>query len=304
MIRGVGWRRFFKDLEAEIQDDNVSNGAAALAFYMMLSVFPAAIFLLTLLPYLPIANLESTIMDIIREALPGDAATMFTGVVQEIATQKRGGLLSFGLLLTLWTASNGLYAVMQQLNVTYDVKESRPFWKARGIALLLTVFFTFMVVVAIALLVFGGMLQSWLADRLEWGVGLNLMFSLFRWVVIAGGLMLGFALVYYFGPDVEQDFRFISPGSVLGVVLLVVASLAFRFYVSNFGNYSATYGTLGAVVVLLLWLLMVGWVILLGSEVNALLEHYHPSGKVKGRKQQPRQEPGMGGELAPGTSGG
>ncbi len=288
MPAGVSWRQFARDLKKEISEDNVSNGAAALAYYLMLAVFPAAIFGLSLIAYLPIPNLDQAIMDMLRQALPPESAQMFTGVVQDTVRQRRGGLLSFGVVLTLWAASNGLYAVMQQLNITYDVREGRPFWKARGTALLLTLAFAVLIIGAFGLIVFGGVIQRLLSSALGASALLLVAFAAFRWLIIAAALLLAFSLAYYFGPDVEQRFAFITPGSALGVVLLAVGSLAFRFYVSRFGNYSATYGSIGAVIILLLWLYLAGWVILLGSEINALTEHYRPGVKRKGEKREPR----------------
>ena len=282
----VSWKQFLKDLYREISDDNVFNGAAALAYYLMLAIFPAAIFLLTLLPYLPVPNLSEAVMDLLRQAMPGEAANLFAGVVQNVTTQRRGGLLSFGLLFTLWSASSGLYAIMQQLNITYGVKEGRPFWKARGTALMLMLLFVLLVVGAFGLVVGGGMIQNMIASVLGRSQALLIFFAVFRWVVIVLLLLLGFAVVYYFGPDVEQRFRFITLGSTIGVILLIVTSLAFRFYVTGFSDYNATYGSLGAVIVLLLWLYITGLVILVGSEINALIEHYEPKGKEKGQKRE------------------
>jgi membrane protein len=286
---GVSIKKFSKELYTEISDDNVFNGAAALAFYMMLSIFPAAIFLLSLLPYLPIPDLEQAIMDLLHQSMPGDAAGLFTDVVENVVSERRGGLLSFGFLFTLWSASTGLAAIMQQLNITYDVKEGRPFWKVRGIAILLMVLFFLLVVGAFALIIFGGMIQDQLAELVGRNPVLLFFFAAFRWVVIALFLLLGFALIYYYGPDVEQQFRFVSPGSVLGVLLLAAASIGFSIYVSNFGDYGATYGSLGAVIILLMWLWIAGLVILVGAEVNSLTEHYRSSGKEKGQKELSRK---------------
>ncbi len=280
----VGAKKFTQELVREIKDDNVSNGAAALAYYLMLSIFPGAIFLLSLLPFLPIPNLEQSIMGLLRQVLPGEAASLFTNTVNAVVSQRQGGLLSFGAIATLWAAARGQYAIMQQLNITYDVKEGRPFWKTRGIALLLTVLFGALIIGAFTLVVLGGVIQNWLTSVLGGGGAMLFLFGALRWVIVCLFLLLGFALTYYLGPDVQQRFRFISPGSVFGGVALVAASLVFRFYVSHFGHYTATYGSLGAVIILMLWLYMAGWVILLGSEINALVEHYSPSGKSKGEK--------------------
>lgn len=283
----VGFRQFFKDLYKEIQEDQISTGAAALAYFLMLSIFPAAIFLLSLLPYLPIPDLEPAIMDLFREVMPTQAAELFTSTVDRVLSERRGGLLSVGLLGTLWAASNGLNAIIGQLNVTYDVRETRPFWKTRGLAVLLVLLFGALVVTAFGLVVFGGILQREVAELIGWSGALLKLFAMFRWLVILGFLLTAFAVVYYFGPNVEQSFRFITPGAVLGVGVLILAALGFRFYVENFGKYEATYGSLGAVIVLLLWLYVAGLVILLGSEVNSLLEHYAEGGKRKGERQFP-----------------
>jgi membrane protein len=278
--------QFARDLASEIRDDNVANGAAALAFYLMLALFPAAIFLLSLLPYLPIPHLEQAIMDLLRQVLPGDAAQLFASTVRSVVSTRRGGLLSVGFLATLWSASSGLYAVMKQLNVTYDVTETRSFFKARGIALLLMLLFMVLIVGSLGLVVFGGVIQAWLGELVGWSRGLLLFFAALRWVIIGAAAMLGFALVYYLGPDVQQKFRYVTPGSVFGVLGMLVASLAFRLYVSRLAHYDKTYGSIGAVIVLLLWLFVTGWVLLLGAELNALIEHYSPGSKRRGERTE------------------
>ena len=164
------WKQLGKGLVREVKDDHVPNGAAALAFYMVLALFPAAIFALSLLPYLPIPNLKDAIMDLVRQALPGSAADMLTGTVESVVSRRSGGLLSFGFLFSIWSASNGMYAVMQQLNVVNGVTERRSFVRAHAVALLLTLCFFVLVVGAHALVLFGGMLQSVRRrpPRLEW----------------------------------------------------------------------------------------------------------------------------------------
>ncbi len=279
--------QFLKDLFREVQNDNVSNGAAALAYFSMLAIFPAAIFFLSILPYLPIPNLQQSIMNLLGQVMPGQAANLFTSTVEGVVQNRNGGLLSLGVLGTLWAGSNGVYAVMQQINITYDVKEQRPYWKSRGLAVLLMLLLGALVVVAFALIVFGGTVQDLVEGAIGGQTVWAVVFAVFRWAVIVGLLLLSFAIMYYFGPDVEQRFRFITPGSVAGVIILIAAALGFRFYVSNFGSYNATYGSLGAVIILLFWLYITGLVILLGSEINALLEHYSGEGKSKGQKLQP-----------------
>jgi membrane protein len=273
---GVAWKRFAKNLYLEISNHHIFNGAAALAYYLMLSIFPSAIFLLSLLPFLPVPHLQQAIMDLLGQALPQQSAQLFTGVVNDVVSNRSGGLLSFGLIFLIWSGSSGLYAVMQQLNVTYGVKESRPFWKVRGTAILLMVVFFLLVVGAFSLIVFGGVLQNFVGSHLGWSKPLSFFFMVFHWVVVSAFLLLALAITYYFGPDVEQKFRFVTAGSVLGVILLVLASLGFRYYVAHFSNYSAAYGSLGAVIILQLWLYIVGIVLLVGWEVNMLVALHNP----------------------------
>ena len=177
-----------------------------------------------------------------------------------------------------------MYALMQQLNITYDVVEGRSFIKARSVALLLVIIFLVLIIGAFSLIVFGGVLQDWIGSMIGYSDALLAFFAVFRWVVILCLILLAFASIYYLGPDVEQKFQFVTPGAVIGAALLVGASLVFSYYVSRFSDYSATYGSLGAVIILLLWLYLAGLVILIGSEFNALVEHRNPEGKEKGEK--------------------
>lgn len=281
------WKRIGRDLWKEISEDNVFNGAATLGFYLTLAVFPAMIFLLNLLPYLPIENLQQQIVDMMNRVMPGESAKMLTDTVNGIVNEKREGLLSIGALLTIWAASSGIYAIMQQLNITYDVEEGRPFWKARGTAMLLVLSFGVFTLLALSGILLGDQLKGWLASNLPWNDVFSVLYEVGRWLLVLAAFSLAFSLLYYYGPDVEQSFRFVTPGSVFAVVLMLAASFAFKLYVENFGNYNATYGSIGAVIVLMLWLNILGLVTLLGSEVNALLEHYSPEGKEKGDKNDP-----------------
>jgi membrane protein len=286
MFQGVSAKQFFYDLKQQIARDDIFTGAAALAFYLTLAIFPALILLMSIIPYLPIERVDQAIMDLLGQALPEEAYGMVEEVVIEVTRERRGGLLSFGALGTLWAASTGMFAIMRQLNKTYDVEESRNFFKARGTAILLSVMFVLLVVGAFTLIVLGGVIQDWLGTELGFSGALLAFFAAFRWIIILLALMLAFAMVYRYAPNVEQKFRFISPGSVVGVVLLIAASLGFSLYTANFANYDATYGSIGAVIILMLWMNIAGLVILLGSEVNAVTEHYSAHGKRKGERHE------------------
>ena len=261
-----------RDLWREIQDDHVLDGAAVLAYFFLLAVFPAAIFVLSLIPSLSIPHLQQAILDLLHQVLPEQSANLFEETVRYVASEGREGLLTFGLIFALWSASTGMYAIMEQLNAVYDVKERRPFWKARGTAIVLMMFCVLLAIGSLSLVVFGGVVQSWLASIVGWSRPLLVFFATLRWIIIGLALLLALAVIYRFGPDINVKFRLISPGNVVAATLIALASSAFRFYVSQFGNYSATYGNLAAMIILMLWMYMAGIALLVGCEIDVMLD--------------------------------
>jgi membrane protein len=266
-------KRLLVSVYREMKRDNAFDGAAVLAYYLTLAIFPAMIALLAVTPYLPIARVDQAIMDLMREALPASAADMFAGVVQQVTSERRGGLLTLGVAAAYWSASNGMYAVMRQLNAAFNVKEARPFVRARATALLLSLLFGVLVLGGFSLIVLGGVIQSWIGDRFGFSALLLGFFVVFRWAVIVLSLMLAISLIYYLAPNRAHPFRLVTAGSLAATTLLVVASYVFSLYTSHFGNYSNVYGSIGAMVLLMLWLYIAGLVILAGAEVDEVLEH-------------------------------
>ena len=264
--------RFAKALWGEIERDHVFDGAAVLAFFFLLAVFPATIFVLSILPVLSIPHLQQAMVDLLHQVLPHQAANFFDQTVGYVGSEGKHGLLTFGLIATLWSGSSGVYAMMQQLDIVCDVKERRPFWKVRAIAILLLVFFILLAIASLSLVIFAGVVQSGMASFIGWSRPL-----LFFFATLAGSFLrprlLALAAAYRFAPDASTKFRFVSPGNLVAAVLIALASIGFRFYVFKFGNYSATYGSLAAIVILMLWMYMAGIALLVGSEINTML---HP----------------------------
>jgi membrane protein len=272
-IQSVPLLQFLRELGRKSSEDKVANGAAALGFYLTLAIFPAMILTMSLIPYLPVERVDQAIMDLLRQALPQQAAEMFTGVVSEVTGEQRGGLLSIGALATLWATSTGMYAIMQQLNVTYDVKEARSFLRARAVAIALSLLFSALMLVAFSLIVLGGVVQEWIGERFGFSQALLAFFAVLRWVIIVFSLQLAFALTYHLAPNIEHGrFRLVNRGAVTATVLLMIASVGFAIYVQNFANYGAVYGGIGAVIALMLWLYIAGLAMLVGSEVNVLTQ--------------------------------
>jgi len=284
-LGGLGVTELGRRVIAEIRDDDCLGRAAQLAYYFLFALFPFFLFLTTLLGYLPIPDLLDRLLETLGQMLPGDALRLVEDNVRQLVTGQRGGLLSFGILAALWTSSSALTAIIDSLNRAYDVEEGRPFWKVRLTAMGITIGLSAFIVVALVLLTFGPQLGGWVADLVGLGWVFEVTWNIVRWPVIVGLLVVAIALLYYFAPDVEQAWTWITPGSACAVLGWLLASLGFAFYVNRFGSYNATYGSIGAVIVLLTWMYVTGLFILIGGEINAEIEHAAPSGKEPGDKQ-------------------
>ena len=283
-LGGVRITELAKRVVREVQEDNCLGQAAQLAYYLIFAVFPFLLFLATLLGYLPIPNLMERIMELLAPLLPGEAFTLLQEHVRQLVTDQKGGLLSFGILAALWTSSSAVTAIMDALNRAYDVEEGRPFWKVRGTAILLTMGLSVFILLSMVLLLFGPQLGGWIAAQVGLGTAFEVTWNILRWPVIVVLLILAMAIVYYVAPDVEQQWKWITPGAVFAVLATIAVSLGFSFYVNNFGSYNTTYGSIGAVIVFLTWLYLTGMVILVGGEINAEVEHAAPEGKAPGAK--------------------
>jgi len=254
----------------EFGEDAMSIYAAALAYRALFALFPFLIFMVALVAFLDMPQLFAWMQSQAAMVVPQESMQQVNQVIAELQTP-RGGLLSIGILLALWSASSGVMSAMEALNVAYDVTERRPMWKRIPLAVFYTVSIAVLMLTAAALMVLGPQAAQWVAQRLGLEQMLVTVWSWMRWPVAVLLLMLVVSLVYYAGPNVKARFRFITPGAILAVVIWVAASVGFGYYVSNFGNYDATYGSLGAIVILLFYFYLSAAVLLFGAEVNAVL---------------------------------
>jgi membrane protein len=287
-LGGLSAKELTRRVIHEIQHDDCVGRAAQLAYYLLFALFPFFLFLTTLLGYLPVSNLLDQLMAMLTQMLPRDALALVQDNVQQLVTGQRGGLLSFGILAALWTSSSAITAIMDSLNRAYNVEEGRPFWKVRGLAILLTIGLSLLIIVSLVLLTFGPQIGGWVADYIGLGAMFQVAWNILRWPVIVFFLICALALIYYLAPDVEQEWKWITPGAVCAILAWIGASLGFAFYVNNFGSYNKTYGSIGAVIVLLTWMYVTGLLILVGGEINSEIEHAAPSGKAPGEKEQPQ----------------
>ncbi len=279
-------KRAFKDF----QDDDMNTYAAALTYRFLLALFPFLIFLLTLLDALRLENFFTWMLDQARTALAADAYSQFSQIIDQIRAGAGGGLLSFGLIAALWAAAAGVRSTMHALNVAYDVKEERSLWKKYLMSVIFTVGLAAMLIAAVALMLLGPQSAEWLAGQI--GLG-DVVVTLWNWLRIPAAIllmMLAVAVIYYFFPNVDQPFNIVSPGSVFAVLAWLVATVGFSVYVSNFGNYNATYGSLGGVIALMFYFFISAATLLLGAEVNAVLYKAKAAGPEDNVDQADRRE--------------
>jgi len=284
ILPGIGLRQLPKVIAKRIADNALTDRAAQLSYYFLFSLFPFLFTLVTLAAYLPVQGAIDELLARLDPLMPQAAMSIIRDQLTALTTQQRPHLLTFGLLLAVWSASRGVDALRTALNLSYDVKESRPWWKVQAIAIVITIATSALMLFAIAGLALGSGIGVWLAGKLHVDQYWALLWSWLRWPITAAGVMLVLALLYYFLPDVKQEWRYITPGSVLATMLWLLLTWGFSFYAETFGSYK-TYGAIGGVIVLMTWLYISGFVFILGGEVNAVLEHASAEGKARGARE-------------------
>lgn len=282
----IPFKVFLKRLYQEYENDGVSDSAATLAYYIVYSLFPFLVFLVTLTAYLPLGNAVDTLLDRLRTIVPSQAMGLIDEHVHGLITRTHPSLLTFGVLITVYSASCGVDVLRKALNLAYDVKESRPFWRTQLMAIGMTLGAALLTIVTSALLIAGGNAGFWLARA--FGVGPEYVFAWkwLRWPVTAAVIMLAAAINYYVLPDVRQKFKYITPGSVIATLIWLATTWVFGQYVAYFGSYDVAYGSIGGVIILMTWFYISGFIFLLGGEVNAILEHASPTGKKAGARAE------------------
>lgn len=275
-LRGISWAQMAKRVWAEINSDDVFGDAAKLAYYFLLALFPLLIFLTSAIGLVlgSGTGLRHALFNYLARVMPASAFQLIDSTMWEVSKASSGAKLSFGLIAALWAASNGMGAITQSLTTAYDVEETRPWWKQRLVAVLLTTVLSILIIGALIIVFGGGKIADHLAAGFGFGIFFNVGWKILQWPIALAFMLLAFALIYYFAPDVrDQDWKWITPGSVLGVTLWLGASFAFKGYLYFFDSYSKTYGSLGAVIVLMLWLYFTGLAVLIGGELNSEIEN-------------------------------
>ncbi|HXA84984.1 MAG TPA: YihY/virulence factor BrkB family protein [Candidatus Dormibacteraeota bacterium] len=289
-LGGLTPLQLVKRVYHEINDDEVLTRSAALAYYFVSALFPMIFFLMAMLGlFAQSHDLQSSLLNYTAQFMPEDAYRLVQKTLQEIANSSTGLKLAFGLVLALWSGAGGVVSIIDALNRCYHVKDSRPFWKQRLIALGMTVAIAALTIVALTIVLYGGDIADFVGSHVGLSNVTVIAWHIVQWPIALFFVLLSFALLYFWGPDTRQQWQWITPGAVVGVLTWIGASMLFRVYLHFFNSYSKTYGSLGAVIVLLLWLYISGLAILVGGEINSEIENAaakrgHPEAKAPGEK--------------------
>jgi membrane protein len=289
-LGGLTFWQLIKRLYQEVIEDDVLTRSAALAYYFVSALFPMIFFMMAILGFFARSHdLQNGLLNYIARFIPGDAFNLISKTVREIAVSSSGAKLALGLTLAMWSGSGGISSLMDALNRCYHVKEARPWWKSRLISVGLTVGISGLTIMALIIILYGGKIATFVGSEIGLSSITVLAWRIVQWPIAFLFVVVAFALLYYWGPDARQKWQWITPGSMVGVAVWIGASMLFRVYLHFFDSYSKTYGSLGAVIVLLLWLYISGLAILLGGEINSEIENAaarlgHPEAKDVGEK--------------------
>ena len=269
------WKQFSSRLWTRLNDHDIFGRAAQLSYYFLLALFPLLLFLMSLLGYFAQAgsDLRNKLLTYLATVMPYSAVTLVHTTLDEISQSAGGGKLSLGLLAALWAASNGMGAISDTLNVAYGLKERRPWWKVRLVSISLTIMLSLLIMVALAIVLYGGRIGDAIAAHFGLSDVFTIVWKILQFPIALIFILLTFDLIYYFAPDDRRRRRkWWNLGAITAVVLWLLVSFCFRLYLHFFNSYSVTYGSLGALIILMLWFYFTGLAILIGGEINSELE--------------------------------
>jgi membrane protein len=248
-LTGISWKDLAKHVWVEIKRDDVFGDSAKLAYYFLLALFPLLIFLTSAIGLVigSGTGIRHALFSYLGRVMPSSAFQLIDTAMWEVTSASGAGKLSFGFIAALWAASNGMGAITQALNTAYDLKETRPWWKQRVVAVVLTMGLSLLITGAVVIVFGGGKIADYLTASYGFGAVFSVAWKILQWPVALAFMLMAFALIYYFAPDVrDQDWKWITPGSSIGVGLWLAVSFALKGYLHFFDSYSKTYGSLGA----------------------------------------------------------
>ena len=253
----------------KVKKDDVFALGAQLAYYLILSFFPFLIFLITLIGFSNLNSME--VIEGLRTLLPSNVFELTSSTIVEVVENQHAGLLGVSIILSLWAASSAFRAVIKGINKAYNVRENRSFIKIAIIAMISIVALTFIIIITLAMLVFGNLIGDLLKTYLPFDFIINKLWDMLRYAVVITSMIFIFAIIYRYAPATRISWRQVFPGAIVTTIGWIISSLGFSYYVNNFNNYSRLYGGLGAVFVLMTWLYITSIIFILGGEINSVL---------------------------------
>jgi membrane protein len=286
-VRAVRIKSALARTYEDVLRNHTMQMAAALAYYFVLSLFPALIFLSAVVAYLPVPDLFGQALGVMARVLPPDSMGLVRRVLSDVITPKKGTFLSFGILGTLWAASGGFSAAIEALNIAYEVGDDRPFWKTRPLAVGLAFMTGALLLVALSVMLVGPKFGEWVASRVHLANLFVLLWPYIHWSIAIGFTIVAVEALYYLAPNVKQRFLATLPGAILAVGCWIALSYLLGIYFRHFTNFNKTYGTLGAAIALMVWLYWTGFAMLVGAELNCELAKISSEGRIEEKHEPP-----------------
>jgi membrane protein len=256
-----------------IQRGSIITRGQSLAFSFFLALFPAVIFLFSLIPYVPVSDFQDQLLDLIRNVLPKNAYEAMRGTIEDIIKHQRGGLLSLGFLFALYFTTNAFMALMRGFNSSYHVQEKRTPFRQRIVAINLTLILSTLLIVATTLIVFSETATIYLVKKHILKTHTQVLLVLAgKWIIVVTLFLMAISFLYYYAPNVKRKWKFISAGSTFATIMAVVTSIGFAYFVNHFGKYNKVYGSIGTLIVIMLWIYINSLILLLGFELNASID--------------------------------
>ncbi len=249
-------------------EGSITTRASSLAFNFFLAFFPSLIFLFTLIPYIPIQGFQETLMELLGSVLPESTNQMAFQTINDIVNNPRGGLLSVGFILALYFSTNGMSALIEAFNSSYHIRESRSFIYQKKISLILTLILACLLILTITIIIFSKSFLENLLQNDSISIEYLYFFSIGKWCVLYTALLLGISLLFYLAPNLKVKWKILSPGTIFSSIFIIITSVLFSYYISNFSSYNQIYGSIGTLIIILLWIYFNSIILLTGFEIN------------------------------------
>ena len=262
-----------------LMEGAITTRASSLAFNFFLAFFPSIIVFLTLIPYIPVNGLQETLMELLNVVLPPSTNEITFNALDDIINNTRGGLLSIGFLLALYFSTNGINSLIEAFNASYHIRENRPIIQQRILSLGLTLLLSFMLIIAMGLIIFGKFAVSYLTEYklITQYAGELILYG--KWFTILLVLWLGISVLFHLGPSIKSKWKLFTPGSILATLGIIITSIGFNYYINHFSQYNKIYGSIGTLMIILIWMYFNSIILLTGFELNASIANAKGKGE-------------------------